>query len=86
MDCTLILQPLRIEFSSVQINVSFQVVTWSIFKTILVFIVLQTCRAIMANWRDKDSSPYRLTDTERKMERDQMRTVPFKMLVLQDNI
>lgn len=35
--------------------------------------------------RDTTTSANRLTETERKMERNQMRTVPFKMLLLQEN-
>ena len=40
----------------------------------------------MAKWRDRDTRPDRLTDIERKTERNQMRKVPFKMFVLQNYI
>ena len=57
-----------------------------VFKTQYWFLFLQTCRAMMANLTDREMAPDRLTETERKMERNQMRNVPFKMLVLQNNI
>ena len=45
-------------------------------------IYFNTSIAMTVQWTDTNTSPDNVSATERKMENNQMRTVPFKMLVL----
>ena len=45
-------------------------------------IYCNTSIAMTVQWTDTNTSPDNVSATERKMENNQMRTVPFKMLVL----